>query len=230
MAGLEIVGPVPPGVLAEGIPPPRHAAADTPSDQPARAVEPIQAMWNNADGSGLKRPEPRAPIVPLKPPKPRSLWVALPSMILLTGLAAFFSWVSAEPFWLSVGHDISGTVTVSECVAEGFAPRCEGDFVSDSGGQTLPGVRITGDTEAERQGTTVAAQAVSGSARSVYIGDTTGLVLRWGIGLFLVLCCGLAIAAVSGAWQWRGKARAGAVLACVAGPLLLWFGALALTW
>ncbi|HIW63650.1 MAG TPA: hypothetical protein H9881_14420 [Candidatus Stackebrandtia excrementipullorum] len=161
---------------------------------------------------------------------PRRPQVMLPMVILLTGVAAFFSWVSAEPFWLYTGHEVTGTVTVAECDTEGFAPRCQGRFVPHSGGETQPVLRISGDTHAERAGETVTGQVVSHRSTSVYIGDDLGLLLRWSVGLGLVIATGFAIAWATGAWRFPGRLRAGAVAVSLAGPLLIWLGALALTW
>jgi hypothetical protein len=192
-----------------------------------RALSPIQRMWN---GTGPEAPPHRRPQLRPLPKEPRSAKVALPMVVVLALIAAFIAWVSAEPFWLSVGHDIEGTVTVNECEAAGFAPRCEGEFVPEQGSVKLPGVRITGDAQAKQSGETIAAQAVSLSSGTVYVGDQLGLVLRWGIGLVLLLVCGLCIAWVTGAWRWHGRARTVTVLVSLAGPVLLWFGALAFSW
>lgn len=193
-----------------------------------RAIPPTQSMWVD---TGIRLPLPSRPSPRRKPHKPpRSILVALPGLVALAVVSAFFAWVSAEPFWLSLGHDVDGTVTVLDCDASGFAPRCEGEFLPVDSVEKMAGVRITGDAEAKQVGETVAAQAVSHKSRSVYVGDDIGLRLRWGIGLGVLLVCGIGIAAITGAWRWRGRARILTVLACLAGPVLLWLGALALTW
>ncbi|MFD0556867.1 hypothetical protein ACFQ3B_07395 [Stackebrandtia endophytica] len=188
-------------------------------------VRRIREAW---EGEGEPPPEDKPR--PRRDREPRSPAVVLPTLILFIGIAAFFSWVSAEPFLISIGHHVTGTVTVNECHAEGFAPRCQGKFVPDSGGDSQPAMRITGDTTVERPGETVAAQAVSHDSTSVYIGDDLGLGLRWGLGLAIVVGCGFAIAWISGAWRFAGKSRLAAVAASMAAPLLIWLGALALTW
>jgi len=194
-------------------------------DEESPMVRRIRAAW---EGDTEPPPDRKAP--PREPKEPRPPTVVLPLLILFIGVAAFFSWVSAEPFLISIGHHVTGTVTVNECHAEGFAPRCQGKFVPDSGGDSQPAMRITGDTTVERPGETVAAQAVSYDSTSVYIGDDFGLGLRWGLGLAMVVGCGFAIAWISGAWRFAGRARLAAVAASMAAPLLIWLGALALTW
>lgn len=198
-----------------------RAAAD---GEPSQATQRIRDAWSDVPESTAPTTRPAE----VKPPRPPL--VVLPMVILLTGLAAFFSWVSAEPFWLYVGHEVSGTVTVGECHAEGFAPRCTGRFVPDSGGDSQPVLRISGDTSAERAGETVTGQVVSQRSTSVYIGDDLGLLLRWSIGLGAVVALGFAIAWAGGAWRFTGRLRAGAVTVSLAGPLIIWLGALALTW
>ncbi|GAA4909848.1 hypothetical protein LX16_2814 [Stackebrandtia albiflava] len=230
----------------EAAPPPAALPAlfGTPSPLPAseapqqRAAEPsesvgrIHAMWESADERATPRPpSPRARRPPGEPARPpRSPLLVFPAVILLAGVAAFFSWVSAAPFWMSVGHHVEGRVTVQRCEAEGFAPRCEGRFAPEGGGDSVPAMRITGDSRAERPGETVAALAVSRESHAVYIGDDTGLVLRWALGLAMVVGCGFGVAGVTGAWRFTGRRRLGALGVSVTGPLLIWLGALAMTW
>lgn len=212
-------------VSGERSAPPGLGVGESPQlvgDERSRATRRIWDAWSGKRSGAVSRP------VEVKPP--RHPLVVLPMLILLTGVAAFFSWVSAEPLWLYAGHQVSGTVTVEECHAEGFAPRCEGRFVPDAGGDTQPVLRISGDTGAERAGETVTGRVVSPRATSVYIGDELGLLLRWSIGLAVVIAVGFAIAWVAGAWRFTGRLRAGAVGLSLAGPLVIWLGALALTW
>ena len=48
--------------------------------------------------------------------------------------------------------------------------------------------------------------------------DSAGLHLRWGVGLFLVLLCGLAIAWLTGATSFAGWRFVAAIGLSVAGP------------
>lgn len=168
------------------------------------------------------KPEP----VAQKPPKqPRRLGVALPFIIVFALLSAFFSWVSAEPLWLALGHGETGTATVTRCVGDGVTRRCQGDFTTDD----FSVVRITllGLTEADtKTGRTVTAQMVSERSHRAYAGG--GFVLRWLPGLVLVVLCGLAIVMITGVRRLGDRReRWTAVAASVAAPLLVTVGFLA---
>lgn len=198
----------------------------------AHALMPVQAMWEGTGSNDRTEPPKRSRKTPIRTAdkNPRSTPVALFSMIGLALVSAFFGWVSAAPFWLSVGHNVSGTVVVNECEASGIAPRCVGDFIPRGSDDKVPGVRVTGDVEAKRVGETVSAHAVTSQSPIVYVGDDAGLWLRWTLGLGLVVVCGFAIAAVTGSWRWHGRARLVTVLVSIAGPVAFWLGAVALTW
>nr|BFE67725.1 hypothetical protein GCM10020092_010260 [Actinoplanes digitatis] len=70
---------------------------------------------------------------------------------------------------------------------------------------------------------------VSGDSRQAYVGSTGMLVhLRWALGLVLLLVCGLGIAGLTGARRLdTARARHGALLISIAGPLVLLAGFLA---
>ena len=181
----------------------------------------------------LGSPRPVSAVAPRRPRvvKPlRRPVVALPALVVLALLAAFFAWVSAGPFWLSLGHQVTGTMTVSRCDPTGVVRQCEGRFQPADGTGATGGVRVTGDTSRVRAGASVVARAVPGEPATAYVGGEAGLFLRWILGLALVLACGFAGAAVTGAWRWQGPERVATVLACLAGPVLLWISALAGTW
>jgi hypothetical protein len=165
---------------------------------------------------------------PAKPPRtPRKPVPGLIGLVALGLIAAFFSWVSAEPFWLAVGHGDIGTVTVSQCVGSGVTQRCTGSFEASDGTFTVRHVALLGvDADARITGTTAQARMVSKDSRQAYVGTTGPLVhLRWTLGFILVLLCGYGIAGMTGARQLEtARARRGAVLISLAGPVLLLAG------
>ena len=72
--------------------------------------------------------QPRTPAVK----QPRRPAVGLAALLVFALLGGFFGWVSADPFWLSVGHAERGTATVSRCAGSGLTARCVGTFRSPS--------------------------------------------------------------------------------------------------
>jgi len=167
-----------------------------------------------------------------RPPgqKPRSPRRPLPGLLALVALAlvaAFFAWVSAEPFWLAVGHGDRGVATIDRCTGSGVTQRCTGSFAADDGGFSVQRVALLGvGPESTGSGATAPARMVSPASRQAYVGDTGWLVhLRWVLGFILVLMCGYGIAGMTGARQLEtAPARRGAVLISVAGPVLLLIG------
>jgi hypothetical protein len=152
---------------------------------------------------------------------------SLVALITLALLAAFFGWVSAEPFWLAMGHGDRGYATTAHCTGDGVTQRCTGRFAAADGRYTISQVTLLGVGPSERvPGTVAPARMVSPDSRRVYLGDTSPLLqLRWLLGFTLVLFCGYAIAGITGARRLEtGRARRGAVLASLAGPLLLLAG------
>lgn len=221
-----------------------------PEDMPLSPVpiDPVAARpptWHLLDHAGrlesetvfrsaLAEPEPgygwRHPTVPGRghPRRPRSPAAGLTWLVVLGLLAAFFGWFSAEPLWLSLGHGVPGTATVVSCSVHGIDGRCA-DFTPTSG--AFPATRVTllglGRVATGQQ---VAARMVSPRGWQAYGGDPAGLYLRWIPGLVVVLLCGLGIAWGTGAARLPGRRRMVAVLASVAGPVLLAAGLFAAAW
>ncbi len=228
-----------------GAPAGPDSAADDPhplTGGPQPPAHPARRRGGRADftdyGLALFDPPPGAvagtrPVRPrVRPPKPtRSPWLGLPMLVVLALAAGFFSWVSAEPFWLAFGHGDRGTLTVTKCAGAGVSHRCEGTFAATNGGFTAHRVMLTGVSDGSGQaGRTFAARMVDARARLAYVGNEAGLHLRWAVGFGLVLLCGAAIAWLTGAYRLRGRARVGAVVLSLGGPLLLLAGMLTVTW
>jgi hypothetical protein len=155
--------------------------------------------------------------------------LVLATVLLLSLLAAFFAWVTAEPLWLAVGHGDSGTATVTSCVGSGVAQRCIGDFTATDGTIveriTLLGVGNSG------VGSAIAARMVGRTSDQAYVGAALqGLHLRWLVGLGLTLLCGLGIALATGSSRIPDRrARRFAIATSLGAPLLLMIGFLAAT-
>lgn len=155
--------------------------------------------------------------------------LSLAAVVVLSLLAAFFAWVTAEPLWLAVGHGDAGTATVTQCVGSGVAQRCVGDFVADDGtlveSVTLLGV---GNSAA---GSSITARMVGVTSDQAYVGSAlNGLHLRWLVGFGLTMLCGLGIAIATGAIRIPDRrSRRFAVGLSLGAPLLLMIGFLAAT-
>ena len=152
------------------------------------------------------------------------------SLVALALVSAFFAWVSAEPFWLAVGHGDTGYATTTQCTGSGVTQRCVGQFAAADGRYTITRVTLLGVEGAARQtGVVTEARMVSPDSRQAYIGGTGPLLqLRWLLGFGLVLLCGYTIAGVTKARRLEtSRARRGAVLLSLAGPLALLAGFLA---
>ncbi|GAB1643178.1 hypothetical protein [Krasilnikovia sp. MM14-A1259] len=178
--------------------------------------------------------DPAPPLVGV-PPKhrqrePRRPLPGLLALLALAMVAAFFAWVSAEPFWLAAGHDVRGRVRVTQCTGDGVAQRCIGQFSTGDGFSRVDRVTVLGVTGDQRAGGTVApARMVNLDSGQAYVGETSLLVqLRWVLGFVLVLMCGFGIAGLTGARRLTARrARHGALLLSLACPLLLLAGFLA---
>ncbi|RZU50332.1 hypothetical protein EV385_2100 [Krasilnikovia cinnamomea] len=162
-----------------------------------------------------------------EPRRPRS---GLPSLVALSLIAAFFAWVSAEPFWLAVGHDVKGRATVIQCTGDGIGQRCFGQFATGDGFSRVDRVTLLGVTGDQRaRGAVSPARMVNLDGQQAYVGETGTLMqLRWMLGFVLVLLCGLGIAGLTGVRRLESRrARHGALLLSVACPLALLAGFLA---
>jgi hypothetical protein len=182
-----------------------QALEPLPEDRPAHA--------------GVRRAPRRA--------APKTPVAASASLIALGLLAAFFAWVSAEPFWLAMGHGDRGYATVSACTSSGVTQHCAGRFTAADGRYTIAQVTLLGVGPGHRvPGTVSPARMVSPDSPRAYLGNTSPLLqIRWLLGFILVLFCGYAIAGVTGARRLESRrARRGAVLASLAGPVLLLVG------
>ncbi|BFU42241.1 hypothetical protein [Krasilnikovia sp. MM14-A1004] len=209
---------------------------DGPEGRAAALLE-TSTFWlsdeERARRAATAEPERPSPIgVPPRhrmraPRRPRS---GLPALVALGLVAAFFAWVSAEPFWLAVGHDVNGRATVTRCTGDGIGQRCFGQFASGDGFSRVDRVTLLGVTGEQRApGAVSPARMVNLDGGQAYVGETGVLVqLRWTLGFVLVLLCGVGIAGLTGARRLeKPRARLGALLLSIACPLALLLGFLA---
>lgn len=158
---------------------------------------------------------------------PRGPAAGLAGLLALGLIAAFFAWVSAEPFWLAFGHGRSGLATVEQCTGGGVTQRCRGQFQAADGRPAATSVTLLGVAPGQRSpGTIAPARMVSGTSQQAYVGDAGWLIqLRWVLGFLLVVLSGLGIAALTGARRLgNARARRGALIMSLTGPLLLLAG------
>jgi hypothetical protein len=161
------------------------------------------------------------------PRMPRRTGSGLFGLVALGLIATFFSWVSAEPFWLAVGHGDKGTATVARCIGSGVTQRCTGSFAAADGTFAVRSVTVLGlDVAHSVPGSTAAARMVNQQSRQAYVGNTGLLVhLRWVLGFVLVLLCGVGIAGLTGTRRLETvRARRTALLISLAGPVVLLAG------
>jgi hypothetical protein len=143
----------------------------------------------------------------------RRAWLGLPALLVLTLAAAFFAWVSAEPFWLALGRGQTGTATVIEA-----SDGCRATIASGPDDQ-MSNVELVGiDPAACTPAAAVEARILSNDSGRAYATDLPGLHLRWTAGLFLVLLCGLTIAWLTGAASFAGWRFAVALSLSLGGP------------
>jgi hypothetical protein len=172
----------------------------------------------------LQRP-PRRIIRKSRPPA-----LGLGALLLLGLLAGFFGWVSADPFWLAIGHAHAGTATVTKCAGQGLRVRCVGTFTGSDLSRDRVAVSALSHDE-QRPGVKVPARMVSAKGRIAYAGQPSSLHLRWILGIALVLLCGLGIGWLTGAGRLgTRRARLAAYSMSVGGPLLLTLGVVAAAW
>ena len=149
------------------------------------------------------------------------------ALITLALLATFFAWVSAEPFWLAVGHGAPGYATTTACRGSGVTQRCAGRFDAADGSFAVARVTLLGVADDKRaSGAVTPARMVSAGSSTAYLGDTGLLVhLRWMLGFALVLICGYGIASLTGARRLDdARARRLMILASLAAPAVLLAG------
>jgi hypothetical protein len=241
-----------PAVRPPGSPPETPAAPDMPAalDMPARpeiptveipaaagipaAPEVLAApeveerlanspFWMSDEERAAAEPDPAGPppVRRRRPPTDKPL-ASLLGLIVLSLVAAFFGWVSAEPFWLAVGHGDQGYAITTRCHGNGLTQRCVGRFTT--GRFTVAPVTLLGVTGDGREpGAVTPARMVGpGSAQAYTAAAGPLLHLRWGLGFLLVLVCGYGITETTGARRLPSRpARRGATIAGFLGPLLL---------
>jgi len=200
---------------------------------------------------GQRQPEkatrpPRArPARPPRPPRnPMRPWLAMPALVLLALATSFFAWVSAEPFWLAVGHGARGVATIlptetttvdpadpADPADLGWRTRaCRATFIAEGGAFIVSRVVLAGVTgPACTAGTRLPAQMVSADGERAYPIERGDLTLRWSVGLLLIVLCGLGIMLVTGALRFAGWRRVTTTALSLGAPLLVTFGILAAT-
>jgi hypothetical protein len=215
----DLIDPAPPPVVE-----PEIIDADVIDDEPAETVPEYVVVAEPVldEDDPAPRPFDATPRVTRHAPTPRTPrsdvdsvirrpWLALPVLLLLALAGAFFAWVSAEPFWLSVGHGEAGTAVV---VAS--ANGCRATFAGAT--FTRSTVELAGTSRCT-VGASMPARMVSSRAGRAFVIGGPGLRLRWAIGSALVVLCGLLVACVIGIRPYRGWPRAGAMATGVGAPL-----------
>ncbi len=229
------------------------ALAPPAGHRPVAGAPPAQALGNSAHteaftmpvqevpreswidprlhGARRARPEAVAPPKRPRPPRaPRRAGVAMPFLIFFALVSAFFSWVSAEPLWLALGHGETGTLTVTSCAGSGLLERCVGEFATPARDFTVDAVNVLGPP-GQAEGLSAPARMVGANSHRAYVTNGTGgLHLRWIVGLSIVLLCSIAIVFATGALRLpERRERLAAVGLAFAGPLLVTIGFLAAT-
>jgi hypothetical protein len=165
-----------------------------------------------------------------RPRRPRPPAVGLGGLVLFALLAAFFAWVSADPFWLAVGHAERGTATVTRCAGSGLSARCVGSFTAPAFSRDRVALSAL-PRKAARPGVTVPARMVTRSGRIAYAGGPVALHARWLLGFLLVASCGFGVGWATGAGRLADpRARTAGYAASVAAPVLLLIGMLIVSW
>ncbi|MEO3742593.1 hypothetical protein [Plantactinospora sp. B5E13] len=190
-----------------------------------RPVEKTPRTWY---GRPRKPPAEAGGPRPARPPKPPPNPVlGLAGVILFSLAASFFAWVSAEPWWLAIGHGEQGTVIVESCRGRGLGQHCRGEFVAADGRLVARDVRLIGmAADPEDVGLEFPARIIDGGSTKAYVGSGTGLLhLHWSLGLGVVLICTAAVGWCTGALRLADRGhRHRAALVSYAGPLLLTAG------
>jgi hypothetical protein len=214
----------------------RHAELVTPAAHQAPGSGGFP-LWPDSPGGSLPlgalgdHPDRHpGPVVARRVKPPRRPLLGLPLLVVLALVALLFGWLGAEPFWLAVHHGDAGTLTVTSCTGSGVNKHCLGRFTPADRRYTVGNVTMAGAQDDGRPGAKLAARMVGASGRLAYVGDNTGLLLRWALPLAAVVACGLLIGLATGAWRLRGRSRFGAVTLSLLGPLAITGCVLALTW
>jgi hypothetical protein len=194
-----------------------------PDGRPNRAVYRSSA-WSPARRESTGRPWWRGSAEQRRPA------AGLTGLLVLALLAAFFGWVSADPFWLAVGHAETGTAIVTRCAGSGLGARCVGTFTAPDFHRDRVALSAL-PPGAHHKGVRLPARMVSAGGRIAYAGNPTALHLRWLLGMALVVLCGFGIGWVTGAGRLADhRARVAGYAASVAAPLLLLIGMLIVSW
>jgi len=213
-----------------------HWQQPTPGGTPVGGISwaPIEEVhWDGtplrAEPSRRQRLRPASRRRPSRPPEPLPAMVVL---VVLSLLAAFFAWVSAEPFWLAAGHATSGTVVITDCAGGGLTQRCRGIFLAGGERFVAHGVRVSGvPADHSATGSALPARMTGPDGGTAYADTGVGRHLRWLLGLLLVLGCAAGIARWTGATRLPDRRhRRWAVGVAVTGPLLITAGFLAAAW
>jgi len=227
-----VPGQPPAGLSRQSPPPPRQSPAQSRRPSPLLESSPFWLTDAERDerAAAAPEPEPRASLHDARRRRSRqtrSPATGLFGLVALALIAAFFAWVSAEPFWLAVGHGDVGVATVARCTGDGVSQRCAGQFRTADGRYDVPRVTLLGVEPGQRDpGSTALARMVSQHSRQAYVGDAGLLVqLRWLLGFLLVLLCGLGSAALTGTNRLpTATNRRAALILSLTGPLLLLAG------
>jgi hypothetical protein len=156
---------------------------------------------------------------------PRRPWFALPALVVLGLMLSFFAWVSAEPFWLAVGHGHSGVATV---VGRTGRVGCQASFSTNGDEFSVSTVDLAGVTPATcTTGTHYPARMVSAGSHWSYVDQQRGLTARWLLGSGLIALCVAAIAWITGAGRFDGWRRVASLAVSVAAPIALAAGIIA---
>ena len=219
----------------------RQALADEATVDGRPIVVPAAVPGQRQPVKAMRPPRARPARPPRPPRNPMRPWLAMPALVLLALATSFFAWVSAEPFWLAVGHGARGMATILPTEATtvdtadpadlGWRTRaCRASFIAEGGAFTVSRVVLAGVTgSACTAGTRLPAQMVSADGERAYPVDRGDLTLRWSVGLVLIVLCGLAIMVVTGALRFVGWRRVTTTALSLGAPLLVTFGILAAT-
>lgn len=153
--------------------------------------------------------------------------LGLTATIALTLAAAFFGWVSAQPFWLAVGLGHTGTATIASCDRD-LDSRCIGSFIADDGKFVTQTVRLSGvPDKLRRPDASMTARILHEDSEWAYVGS---LGMRWKIGvLAALLCCGM-VPVATGVRRMRNTSRGGRAtlwVLGVVGPMIVTIGVMA---